>query len=117
MLISAPLIFPFALIGTKYVAFAISLRATFLLPLYVKATHFLTGLSTYQALKIALCPYLVAFLSAGVARAAFEYARVLGAAPLLALALSALVGGIAFLGLFWRFGHSELRSIVAWRRA
>ena len=117
VLISAPLIFSFALIGTKYVAFAISLRATFLLPLCVKATHFLTGLSIYQALKIALCPYLVAFLAAGVARAAFEYARVLGAAPLLALALSALVGGIAFLGLFWRFGHSELRSIVAWRRA
>ena len=104
-LISAPLILIFAMIGTKFVALSISLRATFLLPIYVRATHFLTGLSTYQALKITFLPYFVALSSALVARIAFEFTLTLSGRPLAALAFSVLVGGGVFGVLFFRFGQ------------
>ena len=95
-LISAPLILIFGMIGTKFVALSISLRAMFLLPIYVRATHFLTGLSTYQALKITFLPYFVALSSAFVARIVFEFTLTLSGSLFAALAFSVLVGGGAF---------------------
>jgi O-antigen/teichoic acid export membrane protein len=114
-LVSGPLIVVFAMLGTKYVALAVSLRAMILLPLYVRVTHFLTALSTYQAMKITFHPYLVAILSASVARLTFEAARALGGETVLALSTGIIVGGLVFLGLFLNFGRSELASILVWR--
>jgi O-antigen/teichoic acid export membrane protein len=117
ILISAPLILTFGMIGTKFIAAAISLRAMLLMPVYIKATHFLTGLSTYQTLKITLLPYFVALSSAFVARVVFQLTLALSDSPFAALAFGVLVGGGAFGGLFFRLGKPELKSIVAWKRS
>ena len=116
-LISAPLIFVFGMVGTKFVALSMSLRAIFLLPLYVRAIYSLTGLSTYQTLKIAFLPYFVALSSACLARVAFEFAHAMGIVTVVALALSVLVGALSFFGIFFKIGQSEFRSIVHWRRS
>ena len=116
-IISAPLILIFGMIGTKFIALSISLRATFLLPIYVRATHFLTGLSTYQALKMTLLPYFVTLSSAFLARIVFEFTLAQSGTLFAALAFSVLVGGGLFGGLFFRFGQSELKSIIVWKRS
>ena len=117
ILMSAPFIFIFGMLGTRYVALSISLRAIFLLPIYIRATYFLTRLSVYQTLRITFLPYFVALSSASLARVAFEVARAMGGVDLVALAFAILIGGLVFLGLFFGIGHSEVRSIVSWRRS
>ena len=114
-LISTPLIFIFGMMGTKFVALSMSLRAVFLLPLYIRASYFLTGLSTYQTLKIAFLPYLAALSSACFARAVFQLAHAMGIVTVVALAVGILVGALCFLGIFFKFGQTEVRSIVRWR--
>ena len=116
-LISAPLIIVFGMIGTKYIALALSLRAAFLLPLSTRATQFLTGLSVYQTMKIGFSPFLVAMLSACLARVIFDFSRALGAENILALGAGVVVGAPVFFGLFLRFGRPELSSILVWGRS
>ena len=116
-LISAPLIFIIGMMGTKFVALSFSLRAIVLLPLYRRATYFLTGLSTYQTLRIAVLPYLVALSSACLARGVFQLAHAMGIVTIFALALGILVGALSFLAIFFKIGQSEVRSIVHWRHS
>ena len=115
-LISSPLIIIFGMIGTKYIAFAISLRAVILLPIYVNATHFLTTLSTYETLKIASRPFLVAITGVGVARGFFEAARSANYSVAFALPFGFVIGGLLFLVLFLIYGLPELRSVIVWKR-
>ena len=116
-LISAPLTFIFGMMGTKFVALSFNIRAIILLPLYSRATYFLTGLSTYQTLKIAFLPYLVTLSSACLARVVFQLAHAMGIVTIFALALGIVVGALCFLAIFFKIGWSEVRSIVHWRHS
>ena len=116
-LTSAPLILLFAQMGTEFIALSITVRSALLLSRYVRATYFLTGLSTFRTLKLASIPYLTALGSAGLARAVFEVSRLLGTLAPLALGIGIVAGGAIYSVLFLKFGRPEFRSIVTWRDA